>query len=133
MLAAAGSIAAAAIGVVQFLNPTAHWYCTLFSVSIACWMSWVSRERAARLVGAGFLVEGLHTAQRAGRLTRRSQCGVRGWLAGGAAGRGTEGPISARGVETRPLSGVLLTTTNICSSNGFMSCELSVAAAMTLV
>ena len=56
VLAAAGSIAVAAIGVVQFLNPTPHWYCAFFLVAIACWMKWVPPERAARLVGAGVLV-----------------------------------------------------------------------------
>jgi hypothetical protein len=55
-LATIGSIAATALGVVQFMSPTANWYCLTLTVTLACWMTWLPSRHPARLVGAGVLL-----------------------------------------------------------------------------
>jgi hypothetical protein len=56
MLAAIGSIAATALGVVQFMSPTANWYCLGLVVALACWLTWLPAGHPARLIGAGVLL-----------------------------------------------------------------------------
>jgi hypothetical protein len=56
MLAAVGSVAVTALGVVQFLNPTANWYCLSLVTVLASWMMTTPREHARRLIVAGVLV-----------------------------------------------------------------------------
>lgn len=55
-LAALTATAATALGVVQFMSPTANWYALNVTVALACWMTWVPARHWARLVGAGFLL-----------------------------------------------------------------------------
>ena len=55
-LATVASIAATAMGVVQFLDPTAHWYCLVLAVCLVCWLSWIQKGHPARTLGAGILV-----------------------------------------------------------------------------
>ena len=56
LLGVAGSIAVTALGVVQFLNPTANWYCLSLSIVLVSWMISTPREQARRLIVAGFLI-----------------------------------------------------------------------------
>jgi hypothetical protein len=56
LLAASGSVTVTSIGVIQFLNPTPHWYCLCLTTALACWLVEVPRTRWARLVGAGLLI-----------------------------------------------------------------------------
>src|SRR5688572_13673989 len=56
ILAVTGAVATAALGVVQFLNPTPNWYCLALAFSVAFWLQVFPRNGARRLVGAGFLV-----------------------------------------------------------------------------
>ncbi len=56
VLATVASIASTAVGVVQFLNPTAHWYSLAVTVLLIAWLGWVPRTHAARTFGAGVLV-----------------------------------------------------------------------------
>ena len=56
VIAALGSVAATALGVIQFFNPTANWYCLSLCAVLACWMVWVRVGHPARLVGAGVLL-----------------------------------------------------------------------------
>jgi len=55
VLAAAASIAVTAFGTIQFLNPTAHWYCLFLSILLVWWMS-VPVGQSSRLIGAGAIV-----------------------------------------------------------------------------
>jgi hypothetical protein len=56
LLASLGAVATAALGVIQFLNPTPNWYCLALAFILAVWMHAFPRNSATRLVGAGFLV-----------------------------------------------------------------------------
>jgi len=56
LLATAGSLAATALGVLQFLNATPHWYCLLLVVCLVCWLSWMPQRHPARVLGAGILI-----------------------------------------------------------------------------
>jgi hypothetical protein len=56
VLASAATVAATSLGVVQFFNPTAHWYCAALTVTLAFWMVRVPSDWRWRLVGAGALV-----------------------------------------------------------------------------
>jgi hypothetical protein len=56
VLAAMISVAINALGVVQFVDPTANWYCLPLTVFLAWWMLRVPAGHPARLAGAGFIV-----------------------------------------------------------------------------
>lgn len=56
VVAILASVAVTALGILQFLNPTAHWYCLFLTVALACWLQWVPRQHRARIVGAGILL-----------------------------------------------------------------------------
>ena len=56
VLAACGSIAMTALGVIQFVDPTPNWYALSLCVILACWMTWLPLSNPLRLVGAGFWV-----------------------------------------------------------------------------
>jgi hypothetical protein len=56
LIATVASVAAIALGVIQFLNPTAHWYCLFLTVLLVCWLSWVPPTHRARTIGAGVLL-----------------------------------------------------------------------------
>jgi hypothetical protein len=56
VVASAATVAATSLGVVQFFNPTAHWYCAALTVTLAFWMVRVPSDWQWRLVGAGILV-----------------------------------------------------------------------------
>jgi hypothetical protein len=53
LLAAVGSFAMIGLGVIQFLNPTAHWYCLFLSVTLVCWLAWTPPGSVVRTIGAG--------------------------------------------------------------------------------
>jgi hypothetical protein len=55
VLAAAASVAAVALGVLQFVDPNANWYCIFLGTALASWMIWLPEGHRWRLVGAGFL------------------------------------------------------------------------------
>ena len=55
LLATIGSVAVIGLGVIQFLNPTAHWYCLGVSTILVCWLAWMPPSNL-RTYGAGFLV-----------------------------------------------------------------------------
>ena len=54
--AVVGSLATTALGVIQFLNPTAHWYCLMLVVVLVGWLWWMPVRHSVRIVGAGALV-----------------------------------------------------------------------------
>src|SRR5688572_6248347 len=56
VIAAAASFISTTLGTIQFLNPTAHWYCLSLVVAVIWWMQVVPERHWWRLVGAGFLV-----------------------------------------------------------------------------
>ena len=56
VLAFLASVAINALGVVQFVDPTANWYCLPLTVFLAWWMLWLPVGHPARLPGAGFIV-----------------------------------------------------------------------------
>lgn len=56
VLAIFGSMAATALGVVQFVDPTSNWYSLSLCTVLACWMVWLPAGHPARLVGAGVLL-----------------------------------------------------------------------------
>jgi len=56
ILAAAAATAATSVGIIQFLNPTAHWYALFCTVSLMVWLTEVPRESRVRIVGAGVLI-----------------------------------------------------------------------------
>jgi hypothetical protein len=56
LLAAAASVAMTALGVIQFLNPTAHWYCLFLTVTLVGWLTWVPPTHGTRTFGAGVLL-----------------------------------------------------------------------------
>jgi hypothetical protein len=53
--AAAGSIGATSLGVIQYLNPTPNWYCLFLATLIVVCLSFISPDRRWRLVLIGFL------------------------------------------------------------------------------
>lgn len=55
-MGASASVAITALGVIQFLNPTANWYCLFFAILITCCFDWIPRERASRLFIVGLLI-----------------------------------------------------------------------------
>jgi hypothetical protein len=55
LLATLASVAVNALGVVQFLNPTAHWYCLFATAVLIGWLEWVSAG-PTRTLGAGMLI-----------------------------------------------------------------------------
>ena len=56
LLATLASVASVALGVLQFLNPTTHWYALSVTVMLVAWLGWVPQGHRVRLVGAGVLV-----------------------------------------------------------------------------
>jgi hypothetical protein len=52
-MAAIGSLA---LGVIQFVNPTAHWYCAALTAGLMVWLTHPSRPTPIHLFGAGVLV-----------------------------------------------------------------------------
>ena len=56
LAAAVGASAITALGFVQFLNPTAHWYCLFLVIALAAVLHLAPREARWRLVAAGALV-----------------------------------------------------------------------------
>jgi hypothetical protein len=54
--AACGAMAMTALGVIQFVNPTPHWYCLFLAVALIGWLRWIPLGRRLRTEGAGFLV-----------------------------------------------------------------------------
>ena len=55
LLATIASVSVNALGVVQFLNPTAHWYSLFATAVLVGWLQWVS-ARPMRTLGAGVLI-----------------------------------------------------------------------------
>jgi hypothetical protein len=55
LLATVASVSVAALGVVQFLNPTAHWYSLFATVVLVGWLQFV-RSHPVRTLGAGLLI-----------------------------------------------------------------------------
>jgi hypothetical protein len=51
-----GALAATSLGFIQFLNPTANWYCLFLALATVCWLRWVPSGRRERDLGTGFLV-----------------------------------------------------------------------------
>ncbi len=58
LLGVTGSIAVTALGVVQFLNPTANWYCLSLAIVLVSWMTWFFIDKVSRVI-VSFLVVGL--------------------------------------------------------------------------
>jgi hypothetical protein len=56
LLATLASVVSIALGVLQFLNPTAHWYALSVTVLLVAWLGWVPQGHRVRLFGAGVLV-----------------------------------------------------------------------------
>jgi hypothetical protein len=56
LAATAASASMTALSLVQFLNPTANWYCLFLFVLIVCVLAWLPRESRWRLETLGFLV-----------------------------------------------------------------------------
>jgi hypothetical protein len=52
----AAAIAVTTLGIIQFLNPTAHWYCGLIAVAVTFWLVRVPARNRFRLIGAGLFV-----------------------------------------------------------------------------
>jgi hypothetical protein len=55
LIAALGSVAITALGLLQFISPTANWYSLFLCIALASWLVWVPIAHPARLVGAGAL------------------------------------------------------------------------------
>ena len=55
-LAVGAAIAINALGLVQFLNPTANWYSLFLVVLIACTLHWIPRDSSYRLLTVGLLL-----------------------------------------------------------------------------
>jgi hypothetical protein len=51
-----GAVALTSLSFVQFLNPTANWYCLFIVCATIGWLRWVPAGRMRRDVGSGFLV-----------------------------------------------------------------------------
>jgi hypothetical protein len=56
LLALAASVGSTALGLVQFLNPTAHWYCLALSVFLIWWLSVTPSGHWWRLLVTGALI-----------------------------------------------------------------------------
>ena len=56
LLAFCAAVASVALGVVHFLNPTAHWYALYGTGAVVYWMMRAPRDHWVRLAGAGVLV-----------------------------------------------------------------------------
>ncbi len=56
LAAITASLSLTALSLVQFLNPTAHWYCLLLFIVLICCLSWLPRDGPWRLEIVGFLV-----------------------------------------------------------------------------
>ena len=56
LLAFVASVIGTTLGVIQFFNPTAHWYCGALTVVLAFWIVRGSVKRRERLMVAGALV-----------------------------------------------------------------------------
>jgi len=54
--ACVAGLSVATLSIVQFLNPTAHWYCFFLFWATVSWLHWVPRESRRRLVGLGCLL-----------------------------------------------------------------------------
>ncbi|MCG8693521.1 MAG: hypothetical protein MI806_20140 [Minwuiales bacterium] len=54
--AAVAAVSLTSLSFVQFLNPTAHWYCVFLFVAIIAALSWIGPEHRWRLCVIGFLV-----------------------------------------------------------------------------
>jgi hypothetical protein len=55
-IAAIGSVSGTALGPIQFLNPTPHWYCLFLAFALACWLQRRPVGAPMRLEVAGLLV-----------------------------------------------------------------------------
>jgi hypothetical protein len=55
-VAAIAAIGSLALGIIQFVNPTAHWYCAALTAAVMVWLTRPSRSAPMRLFGAGALV-----------------------------------------------------------------------------
>jgi ABC-type multidrug transport system fused ATPase/permease subunit len=51
-----GALALTSLSFVQFLNPTANWYCLFLAIATIAWLSWTSPGHRARDIGTGVLV-----------------------------------------------------------------------------
>jgi hypothetical protein len=56
LLASCAAVASIALGVIQFLNPTPHWYALFGTCALLYWLSKAPVQHWMRLVGAGVLV-----------------------------------------------------------------------------
>ncbi|MFQ5938766.1 MAG: hypothetical protein ACE5KL_01670, partial [Alphaproteobacteria bacterium] len=56
LVAATSSVSVTALSLVQFLNPTANWYCLFLFIVIVCALDWLPRDARWRLETLGFLV-----------------------------------------------------------------------------
>lgn len=56
LTAAAGAIALTSLSFIQFLDPSANWYCLFLTVATVAWLRWVPQDRRYRDVVAGALV-----------------------------------------------------------------------------
>jgi hypothetical protein len=54
--ASIGAVALTSLSFVQFLNPTANWYCLFIATATIGWLRWVPAGSVRRDVGSGFLV-----------------------------------------------------------------------------
>jgi hypothetical protein len=50
------AVASITLGVIQFFNPTAHWYCGALTVALIVWMTRGPRHATWRYVGAGIFI-----------------------------------------------------------------------------
>jgi hypothetical protein len=55
-VALVAAVASIALGVIQFFNPTAHWYCGALTVALIVWMTYGPRRATWRFVGAGMFI-----------------------------------------------------------------------------
>jgi hypothetical protein len=55
-IAICATFAVTSLGVIQFLNPTAHWYCLFLVFVIGICLKWLPQDRSLRFVTVGFLV-----------------------------------------------------------------------------
>ena len=56
LMAAVASLSFSSLSVVQFLNPTPHWYCLFLVLLIIAVLTWLPRDSPWRLEILGFLV-----------------------------------------------------------------------------
>ncbi len=100
--AAVGAVSMASLSFVQFLNPTAHWYCLFLFVAIVAVLAWRPPGSALRLELVGFLVTlVLLFRQLSGLLVA---VGVLAWLIAEAKGSRSGG----RRTVARLLLGVMI-------------------------